>query len=106
MYFTHHFARPETLSRARSWLTQLGFKPHQIEIHKQGIPRLAMSIQPPQWAEVSMLISALERTDPEGFPSMWKRSGRNRSSPGEEAESTVGTRRYDDSAAIGWHPID
>jgi hypothetical protein len=106
MYFTHHFAHHETLSRVHSWLAQLGFKPHQIEMHKDGIPRIALSIEPYQWAEVSLLIAAVERTDPDGFPSFWDPPRSHRIPSGEHPEATPVAPHRSRSAAIGWHPLD
>jgi hypothetical protein len=106
MYFTHHFARQETLARAHSWLAQLGFKPHQLERHNGGTPRIALSIDPYQWAEVSLLIAAVECTDPNGFPSFWDQPRSHRISSREHPEATAIALRPGRSAAIGWHPLD
>jgi hypothetical protein len=106
MYFTHHFAHQETLTRAHSWLTQLGFKPHQIEMHKGRIPRITVSIDPYQWAEVSLLIGAVECADPEGFPSFWDQPRAHRVTSGECPDTTAIAPRPRRSAAIGWHPLD
>jgi hypothetical protein len=108
MYFTRHFAHHDSLTRAHRWLTQLGFKPHQIETHKHGTPRITLSIHPQQWAEVSLLLGAVERTDPAGTgrPSFWEypRPGQ-RSSDADQSANAPSTRRVH-TAAIGWHPLD
>jgi hypothetical protein len=104
MYITHHFAHPETLSRARSWLTHLGYKPHQIETHAEGLPRLAMSIEPYQLGEVSMLINAVERTDTDGFPSFWDLARQPHVARVEDSGSDE--RHPVHRTAIGWHPCD
>jgi len=106
MYFTHHFARPETLTRVHSWLAHLGFKPHQIEMHKEGVPRMTLSIKPSQWSEVSLLIGAVERTDPEGFPSFWEQPQPRRDASEKHPEAGLDAVRRGPSAAIGWHPLD
>ena len=106
MYFTHQFAHHETLSRAHSWLAQLGFKPHQIEMHTDGTPRIALSIEPSQWAEVSLLIGAVECADPDGFPSFWDQPRWHRNSSREHLETTPIVQCPGRSAAIGWHPLD
>lgn len=106
MYFTHHFAHHETLSRVHSWLAQLGFKPHQIEMHTEGVPRITLSIKPYQWGEVSLLIGAVERTDPEGFPSFWEQPRPRMDSSRKPPEASLDAVRRGPSAAIGWHPLD
>jgi hypothetical protein len=106
MYFTRHFAHPESLSRACIWLTQLGFKPHQIETHKDGAPRIALSIHPEQWAEVSLLLGAVERAGTAGLPSVWEHPRPGRSSFESKQEATHRSARRAGTAAIGWHPID
>jgi hypothetical protein len=106
MYFTHHFAHLETLSRAHSWLAQLGFKAHQIEMHKTGTPRIVLSIEPYQWAEVSLLIGAVECTDPDGFPSLWDLPRLHRNDSPEHPEAIPNAPCPCHSAAIGWHPLD
>jgi hypothetical protein len=68
-YITHEFAHPETLDRVRRWLIQVGFDASRIEAHSQGIPRLAMAVEPGEAVEVAMLIDTAEASDPDGFPS-------------------------------------
>jgi hypothetical protein len=105
VYFTHHFAHDETLARAHSWLTRLGFEPHSIEIHHDGVPRITLSIPPERWGEVSFLINAVERTDPDGFPSFWVHPRRHRARSEAHPETAHDARRSR-PAAIGWHPLD
>jgi hypothetical protein len=45
-YITHEFAHAETLDRAQRWLIQAGFDPNRIEVHHQGIPRIAVAVEP------------------------------------------------------------
>jgi hypothetical protein len=106
MYFTHHFAHRETLSRAHSWLTRLGFNPRQIETHSSGIPRIVMTVAPHRMDVVNMLINAAERTDPDGFPSFWDEARQPHSTPKEHHEGTPTERRKPHSSVIGWHPLD
>lgn len=70
-YLTHQFAHPETLERARRWLVQAGFDPSQIEVMTDGIPRIAVKLEPGQAAEAALIIDAVERSDPQGLPSFW-----------------------------------
>jgi hypothetical protein len=106
MYFTHHFAHQETLNRARSWLTELGFRPEQVESRTTGFPRLSIRIARQQLAEIELLLHAIERSDPDGSPSFWYApTGAWRPSRDEEASgSPAPTKAH--SFAIGWHPPD
>jgi hypothetical protein len=70
MYMTHTFAHHETLSRAHSWLTQLGFHPRQ-GAQTPGVPRLVLVDEPQRLAAAKMLINAAENADPAGFTSFW-----------------------------------
>jgi hypothetical protein len=72
MYMTHTFAHHETLSRAHSWLTQLGFHPRH-GTQASGVPRLVIVDEPHRLAAAKMLINAAESTDPDGFTSFWDR---------------------------------
>ena len=45
-YVTHHFAHLESLERARRWLVQLGFDPSHLEVRTEGIPRIALLVDP------------------------------------------------------------
>jgi hypothetical protein len=72
MYMTHTFAHRETLSRAHSWLTQLGFRPRE-GAHSSGVPRLVIVDEPHRLAAAKMLINAAENADPDGFTSFWDR---------------------------------
>lgn len=106
MYFTHHFSRHETLSRAHSWLTRLGFDPDRLHAHTEGTPRLAVNVPPSRHAEFVMLLNAVERSDPDGWPSFWKTA--QQSHPVIEttpapAEPEVTRPR---TVPIGWHPVD
>ncbi len=106
MYFTHHFAHHDTLSRARTWLTQLGFEPRPTEPRTDGIPRIVMIVDRDRLDAVNMLINAVERSDPDGFPSFWEQARQPhcapRAIPDEAQADGVGPRK----AVIGWHPID
>ena len=70
MYMTHTFAHHETLSRAHSWLTQLGFRPRHAA-QASGVPRLVIVDEPQRLAAAKMLINAAENADPDGSPSFW-----------------------------------
>lgn len=107
MYFTHHFAHHETLSRAHSWLTRLGFKPQKLEIQTSGIPRVVLTVEPARLDAVRVLISAAERNDPDGFPSFWDEARQRRITSQEQDQvSTPSERRGRQATVIGWHPLD
>jgi hypothetical protein len=72
MYLSHTFAHHETLSRAHTWLTQLGFHPRQVA-PDSSVPRLGIVDEPYRMAAAKMLISAAENSDPDGFTSIWDR---------------------------------
>jgi len=107
MYFTHHFAHEETLSRARSWLTRLGFSPHEIQTHTQGSPRLSLSVNAQRLPEVRFLINALERSDPDSFASFWEEAKKTHpcQSVAEEVDAAEPCVRPH-AGTIGWHPPD
>jgi len=106
MYFTHHFAHHDTLTRAYSWLTRLGFHPQKIEGFTSGIPRIVMAIEPQMLDVINMLINAVELTDPDGFPSFWDEARQPHSALKGYHESIPAERPTRHTSVIGWHPID
>jgi hypothetical protein len=106
-YISHQFAHLETLDRARRWLIQNGIEPSRIEVHTDGIPRLAVAVDAGQFAEVELLISAAESSDPDGNPSFWDLARQKHVYPGplEASDSAVPEARSE-SFVIGWRPID
>jgi hypothetical protein len=106
MYYTHHFAHRQNLSRARAWLTQLGFGPHQIEASESGIPRITVAAEPARFAEIRTLVNALERSDPDGFPSFWDEARHTPCASVPSAEPAMPAPVRAASVAIGWHPPD
>jgi len=106
VYFTHHFAHHDTLSRAYSWLTRLGFHPQKIEGYTTGIPRIVMAVEPQMLDVVNMLINAVELTDPDGFPSFWDEALQPHGAPKAYHEATHSERPVPHPSAIGWHPLD
>ena len=106
MYYTHHFATHEALARTQAWLKQLGFAPEDIESHTDGIPRLSIAVEPSRLPVVEMLIHAIERSDPHGWPGYWDVAHQVHvypvpAMPDREVEP-MAVR----STAIGWHPAD
>jgi len=106
-YIAHQFAHVETLERARRWLLEAGFDASRIEAHTQGIPRLALAVQPGESAEVEMIIDAAESTDPEGNPSFWDLA-RQKHIYFQAAETSGATPEEGQphSFVVGWRPVD
>ena len=106
MYYTHHFAHRKTLNRARAWLADLGFQPHQIRANLTGTPRIAVTVPPGQLGEIRMLINAVELTDPDGFPSFWDLAKPSHTDSGTPEEAGVPEPEKTRRTAIGWNPPD
>jgi len=107
MYYTHYFANRESLARARAWLSRVGFGVESIEAHTDGIPRITVAVDPTHWSGVEMLISAIERSDPCGWPGYWDVANLPHvyPAPFETGEGQVKSP-HGGSTAIGWHPAD
>jgi hypothetical protein len=106
MLLTHTFAHRETLSRAHSWLTQVGFHPRQIESPTAASPRIVLVDEPHRLAAAKMLINAAEHADPDGFPGLWDRVPQPHFTPNAHHEGTPSESSKPNSSAIGWHPLD
>ena len=106
MYLTHTFAHRETLSRAHSWLTQLGFHPRQIGAHSSGVHRIVIEDEPQRMAAAKMLINAAENADPDGFASFWDKAPQLHHIPAQSQEDNAAERREPRALAVGWHPLD
>jgi hypothetical protein len=106
MYYTHHFAHHETLRRACDWLARLGFHADHTRSESGGTPWLAIPVGPGQYAEVALLVNAVERTDPQGWPSFWDEAALTHSAPGAAGRTDGPALAEAHHAVIGWHPID
>jgi len=106
-YITHEFAHTETLDRAQRWLIQAGFDPNRIEVHHQGIPRIAVAVEPGEAAGVEMVLNAAESGDPDGLPSFWDLARQHHIYP-ENQEPAVDAAAQASSASfvVGWRPAD
>ncbi len=104
IYTTHRFRNTETLARAQQWLGEVGIPSDQIEISSTGLPSLTVSTNFAQTAEVSLILNAVELTDPEGWPSLDETSSAPFSiiavAPDSPPVSEAST------SPIGWHPTD
>jgi hypothetical protein len=70
-YLTHDFAHSETLDRARRWLIHAGVSPDRMQVHRYGIPRLAVAAFPAEVQSIEMIIRIAEMNDPDGQPGFW-----------------------------------
>lgn len=104
MYYTHHFAHYQTLRRACQWLDHLGLHPDYATSPEEGNPRLCVSVDRGQLAEVELLINALEGADPEGWPSFWDEARLAYSAPAPRMKRDA-TSTSNRPIPIGWHPI-
>ncbi len=106
-YITHEFSHPETLDRAHRWLIQAGFDPGRIEMHHQGTPRIAVSVEPGEAAVVEMVISAAESGDPDGPPSLWDLVRQHHIHPQSEIPAEASApEAHTTSFVVSWHPVD
>ncbi|MGP0066381.1 MAG: hypothetical protein ACLQGP_22680 [Isosphaeraceae bacterium] len=106
MYLTHTFAHRETLSRAHSWLTQVGFHPRQIAAESGGLHRIVIVDEPHRLAAAKMLINAAEHADPDGFPSLWDKAPQPQGTANSFHEGSPAELTKPHSSVIGWHPLD
>jgi len=105
MYYTHYFANHDTLARARTWLSRVGFGVESIETHTDGIPRITVAVDPTHWSGVEMLINAIERSDPCGWPGYWDVANQAHVYPKQLTCEKVESPQVG-ATAIGWHPVD
>jgi hypothetical protein len=107
MYLTHTFAHRETLCRAHTWLTGLGFHPLQINTRTVGTPRLMIPVEPYRLAAAQMLINAAESADPDGFPYFWEKTEKVACARTEDRKDKASEQQSKPhSSVIGWHPLD
>jgi hypothetical protein len=106
-YVSHQFAHLETLERVRRWLIEAGFDPSRIEVHTQGIPRIAVSVAPGEAAEVERLIDAAESADPDGFPGFWELASQQHVYPqGVQPGDPASELQQSESFVVAWKPLD
>jgi hypothetical protein len=106
-YITHQFSHVETLERARRWLIQAGIDPSRIEAHAVGIPRISVTVDGPEAAEVQLVIDVAESSDPDGAPGIWDLA-RQKHIERQGVEQTVApvTVAHSESFVVGWRPQD
>jgi hypothetical protein len=101
MFYSHHFSRPETLTRACFWLSEFGIKPFQMQVDHDAC-RLNLLIGRGDSIEVESIINALESADPKGRPGIW---GPNANPGTMHLEAPPGSHQAAPSRSpISWHP--
>jgi hypothetical protein len=106
-YVTHQFAHVDTLERARRWLVLAGIVPSRIQAHTHGIPRLAVSIESGESAEVERVIDVAEFSDPDGQPGFWELASHRHVYPQADAAASItDNATHSHSFVVGWHPQD
>ena len=106
-FVTREFVHLETLERAKRWLIEVGFHPSRIEIHTHGTPRITVSVEPGQAAEVNRVLDAVAVGDPEGARASGTMhsiipSTRNKKSRQLSTRGGLESETFD----IGWRPVD
>lgn len=105
-YITHHFAHVETLDRAERWLRQRGFRPEQIEHHRDGVPWLSVLCSADQCDEAEMIFRVAEAGDPDGWPSFWDLARMPHPVVGPPPDATATEVVTVHHIPVGWHPPD
>ena len=104
MYLTHTFASRETLSRAHSWLTAPVSIPDRCADLRH--PPDHDRRRPDRLAAARVLINAVERADPDGFPGFWDQPSHPHSPPEVSQQDNCSEPAKPHSSVIGWHPLD
>jgi hypothetical protein len=73
MFISHRFGSVETLSRARHWLTRLGFEVASFDPESHDASRLSLKVGLAQASAAISLLDSIERSDPEGWPGFMTR---------------------------------
>lgn len=107
-YLTHQFAHSETLDRARRWLIHLGVSPDRMQVHRHGVPRLAVAAEPAEVQSIEMIIRIAEMNDPDGLPGFWDlaRIKPDDRASGDEAPTAAALSASPASFTLGWHSPD
>jgi hypothetical protein len=105
-FVTREFVHLETLERAKRWLIEVGFHPSRIELHTHGMPRITVTVEAGQAAEVERVLDAAAASDPQGSPSFWDHTqhhaGTKHESPALPDAGPLKSESFD----ITWKPID
>jgi hypothetical protein len=106
-YLTHQFAHSETLERARRWLIHAGVSVDRMQVHHQGVPRLAITAEPAEVQSIEMIIRIAEMNDPDGLPGFWDLARLEPAGPEVGEETATPTAPMNPASfTIAWHPVD
>jgi hypothetical protein len=104
MLFSHRFGSLESLSRARYWMTRLGFEVVPMDPETHDIARLSLNVNFSQASAALALIDSIEASDPEGWPGFMTPPktihARRTHAAHDLRESTYSPAR----SPIHWHP--
>ena len=104
MLFSHRFGSVETLTRARNWLTELGFEVVKTDEPSHDVSRLTLNVDFSKASAALALIDSIERSDPEGWPAY---SSPSRTSHGNKSQPDIRAHGHHDHTSctpICWHP--
>ena len=106
-YVSHPFAHGDTLDRAQRWLLQRGFRPEQIEAHREGVPRITVVCDSERTVEARMILKAAETGDPDGWPGLWDEARMPHPHRDPMISDAMATAVFTvKPAPIAWHPLD
>jgi hypothetical protein len=106
MLFSHRFGSVETLSRARYWMTRLGFEiaPNNVDSH--DVSRLSLNVDFTKAAAAMALIDSIEASDPEGWPGIRTPLRSLRARHDSIASESADGRPSPERTPIHWHRRD
>jgi len=105
-YVTHHFAHEDTLDRAERWLLLRGFRPAQLEIHREGNLRITVVCPEDRAVEANLVFQAAEVNDPDGVPGLWEQARMPVATPTPHAPGTPPDAQPSGPPPVTWHPQD
>jgi hypothetical protein len=106
-YLTHQFAHSETLDRARRWLIHAGIAADRMEVHHQGVPRLAVTADAAEVQSIEMIIRIAEMNDPDGLPGFWDLARLDPGAAAAVAEpATLRPPVSPSTFPLAWHSVD
>jgi hypothetical protein len=106
MLFSHRFGSVETLSRARYWMTRLGFEIAPANPNSHDVSRLSFNIDFSQASAALALIDSIEATDPDGWPGITSPSKKFRSEKSHVSPSLEVIPHDPERTPIHWHRRD
>jgi hypothetical protein len=104
MLFSHRFGSVETLNRAQSWLTELGFEVVESDEASHDVSRLTLSVDFSRASAALALIDSIERSDPRGWPGNTTPNGSPGANPSPRSTCSQGHHDRKSCTPICWHP--